>query len=123
MKKKNYRSVFVLDHPQFSEQMCKLGQNHWSVARLVMISKDFDVFDAPLQVLNIYHQYNKLTLRDMVMHMKAVNNADLSCPIILDEDGDIMDGRHRVMRALLDGETTIKAVRFDVNPIPCRVDD
>jgi len=64
-----------------------------------------------------------LTLREMVMHMKAVNDADMECPIILDEDGDIMDGRHRIMKAILLGLPTIKAVRFEDNPNPCRVKD
>jgi len=55
--------------------------------------------------------------------MKAVNDADLTFPIILDEDGDIMDGRHRVMKAMLLGEESILAVRFDKNPSPCKIDD
>ena len=57
----------------------------------------------------------------MVMHMKAVLNADLSFPIILDEDGEIMDGRHRIMKAILEGKRNIKAVRFNENPEPCSV--
>jgi len=79
--------------------------------------------DIPLEHLNIYHKYKDITLRDMVMHMKAVNDADLSYPIILDEDGEIMDGRHRLMKALLTGVKTIKAVRFDENPSPCTTED
>jgi len=34
---------------------------------------------------------------------------------------ELMDGRHRIMRALLDGAETIKAVRFDENPSACSV--
>jgi hypothetical protein len=79
--------------------------------------------DVPLNHLHMYYTYGKLTLRDMVMHMQAVNDADLDMPIILDEDGEIMDGRHRLMKAILLGNETIKAVRFDENPSPCRVDD
>ena len=54
-----------------------------------------------------------------VRHIKSVLAADLSYPIILDEDGEIMDGRHRVMKALIDGEESIRAVRFSENPAPC----
>jgi len=79
--------------------------------------------EIPLDHLNVWHKYERLTLREMVMHMKVVGDADLACPIILDEDGDIMDGRHRVMKALLIGAETIKAVRFDENPRPCRVNE
>ena len=75
--------------------------------------------EIPLNHLNVYNKYEDLTLRQMVMHMKATQDADLDCPIILDEDGEIMDGRHRIMKALLIGAETIKAVRFDENPKPC----
>lgn len=104
-------------------QMSKLGNHHWSVSRLLELSKALPVMNIPLNHLNIYHKYGDLTLRDMVMHMKAVNDADLAYPIIMDEDGDIMDGRHRIMKALLMGVKTIKAVRFEENPTPCKVEE
>ena len=104
-----------------SEQVSRLGGNEWSVARLHSLAKDLPVMEIPLDHLNVYNTYEKLTLREMVMHMRAVNDADLDYPIILDEDADIMDGRHRVMKAMLLEMPTIKAVRFDENPSPCRV--
>ena len=105
------------------EQMSHLGRHSWSVSRLFELSKNLPVMEIPLDHLNVYSQYEKLTLRDMVMHMRAVNLSELETPIILDEDGEIMDGRHRIMKAMLLGKETIKAVRFDENPPPCRVED
>lgn len=106
-----------------NEQLCVIGRHSWSVPRLFELSRDFPVMEIPLDHLALYYTYQHLTLREMVMHMKAVNSADLSKPIILDEDGELMDGRHRLMKAMLLGEKTIKAVRFDENPIPCKVSD
>ena len=77
--------------------------------------------DVPINHLSLYYSYEKLTLREMVMHMRAVNDANLDRPIILDEDGELMDGRHRLMKAMLIGLDTIKAVRFDENPSPDKV--
>jgi hypothetical protein len=77
--------------------------------------------EVPLKHLYIWQDYGKCSLRDMVMHMRAALDADLSYPIILDEDGVLMDGRHRIMRALYNGAETIKAVRFESNPQPCRI--
>ena len=57
------------------------------------------------------------------MHMKAVRDCDLDYPIIMDEDGDVMDGRHRIMKAILEDQKTIKAVRFKRNPDACRIED
>ena len=113
----------IPDFPGINVQYSKLGNHHWSVARLLELSKSLPVMEIPLDHLNVYHKYKPLTLREMVMHIRTVDSADLSFPIILDEDGEIMDGRHRVMKALLNGEKTIKAVRFNENPVPCRVDD
>jgi len=79
--------------------------------------------EVPLDHLGVWYKYENLTLRELVMHMQAVQAADLTYPIILDEDGELMDGRHRLMKAMLLGHTTILAVRFDENPPPCRVDD
>lgn len=100
-------------------QMCRVGNHSWSVSRLFELSKDLKVMNVPLDHLNVFNSYESLTLRDMVMHMNAINDADLEYPIILDEDGDIMDGRHRIMKAMLIGAKTIKAVRFEENPNPC----
>lgn len=112
--------MYIKPPPTIGEQFIRFGCKEWQVARLIQLSKDFEVFDLPLRALNINYTLGEQTLRSMVQHIEAVNSADLSYPIILDEDGEIFDGRHRVMRALLDGAESIKAVRFDENPSPCR---
>ncbi len=101
------------------KQMSKLGNHLWSVARLFELSKNLTVMNIPLDHLNIRYKYGGLSLREMIEHIKSVNNADLKYPIILDEDGEIMDGRHRLMKAILENRKTIKAVRFETNPTPC----
>jgi len=106
-----------------SDQMCSLGRHSWSVPRLFELSRNLPIMEVPINHLSLYYTYEKLTLRDMVMHMNAINNADLDKPIILDEDGELMDGRHRLMKSMLLGKETIKAVRFDENPSPCKVSD
>jgi hypothetical protein len=54
----------------------------------------------------------------MLDHMKLVEEADLSFPIILSADGGIMDGMHRVAKAALEGRTEVEAVQFDRDPEP-----
>ncbi len=103
-----------------NDQMCWLGNDGWSIPRLFELSKDLPVLEVPLNYLCVSSTYEKLSLRELVMHMIAVDKADLSKPIILSEDGDIMDGRHRIMKAMLLKNETIKAVRFEENPEPCR---
>jgi hypothetical protein len=103
-------------------QMCNLGKAHWSIARLHQLAAKLPVMEVPLKHLNVFVKYD-VTLRELVMHFKAAMDADLSHPIILDEDGELMDGRHRIMKALYLEQETIPAVRFPENPSCCRYDD
>ena len=57
-------------------------------------------------------------IRTAVEHATLMNQADLAFPIILAADGAVMDGRHRVARALLEGRATIDVVRFPEDPAP-----
>ena len=89
-------------------QMSRLHNCSWSVARLIELSKDLEVMEVPLDHINMYYIYDKLTLRELAGHMVTVMKADLSYPIIFDEDGEIMDGRHRLMKAIIENRKTIK---------------
>ena len=111
----------IPEFPSYQTQVCNSGGRQFSVAMLITLAKDLPVMDIPLDHMSVYTRYSDLTLREVVMHMKTALDSDLSCPIILDEDGDVLDGRHRIMKAILQGEKTIKAVRFDENPEPCRI--
>jgi len=94
----------------------------WCIARLVKLSESFVVIDADPRVIGLHGLCpNITTLRDFVSNMQRVIDADLSYPIILDNDGYVMDGRHRLAKALLEGKKTIKAVRFDEMPSPCHI--
>jgi hypothetical protein len=108
-------------HPRPDNQTSRLGNHEWSVSRLFELSRNLEVMTIPLKHMNMYYKYENMTLRELAGHMVAVNNADLKYPIILDEDGEIMDGRHRLLKAIIEGKRTIKAVRFKKNPRPCKV--
>lgn len=103
------------------EQNCVIGGKTWDVSRLMMLSKDLEVMEIPLEHLCFNTGTYNVSLRQVVMHFNAMKDADLDYPIILSADGDIMDGNHGIMKALANGEKTIKAVRFKVDPVPCSV--
>lgn len=97
-------------------QTCKVGKHSWRVAGLITMASKLPVMELPIAGIYIDVLYENINLREMVGHLLLVNKADLEVPIILDEDGALMDGRHRIMKAILDGRETIKAVRFEENP-------
>jgi hypothetical protein len=52
------------------------------------------------------------TVRRAVEHFRLIEEVDMTPPIILGPDGRVVDGMHRIARAILEGRTTIRAVRF-----------
>ena len=63
------------------------------------------------------------TLREVLGHLERIQRADLSYPIILNHDGSLMDGGHRLCKAVLAGQTKITAVQFPAMPDPDEVLD
>jgi len=57
-----------------------------------------------------------MKVREFVAHMKLILDADMEFPIILDQDACLFDGRHRMVRALLEGYENIKTQRFEEDP-------
>lgn len=55
---------------------------------------------------------------EFIEHMALVQAADLTYPIILSASGEVMDGMHRVAKAVLEGRTEIDAVQFPRDPDP-----
>ena len=61
------------------------------------------------------------TWLELVEHIKLIEAADLSYPIILSAGGRVMDGMHRVAKAVLQGRRAIEAVQFAEDPAPDHV--
>ena len=99
------------------------GENRldaWDVDRLVELARGLPVkqvaIDSIWELDTPY--WSQLTVRDVAEHVRLVQEVDLTYPIILGADGRVMDGMHRVVRAILEGRPTISAVQFDVHPDP-----
>ena len=58
------------------------------------------------------------TPRSLADHMALVQATDLKHPVILCSDGRLMDGMHRLVKALLEKRETILAVKFERTPEP-----
>jgi hypothetical protein len=58
------------------------------------------------------------TVKEVVSHVRRIQNADLSRPIILSASGKVMDGMHRVAKALMEGRSHVPAYQFAIDPQP-----
>jgi hypothetical protein len=98
----------------------------WDVDRLVRLSSALQ--RKRIQLAGIreldeeWHcDADRPTWRDVIEHVGLIQAADLSFPIILSETGSVMDGMHRVAKAVLCGGTETTGVQFDEDPEPDHV--
>ena len=83
-----------------------------------MTCRHIDVPISDIQELDEGFWYNlgyaRPSCRNILEHAVLINNANLDYPIILCYEGRMMDGMHRVCKAEMQGQATIKAKRFKV---------
>lgn len=97
----------------------------WDCERLVALTKQLPretvSLDSIRELDEAYWRHEgetHMTCRELVDHARLVLEADLRFPIILSADGRVMDGMHRVAKALLEGRGVIEVVRFERDPEP-----
>jgi hypothetical protein len=102
----------------------------WDVDRLMALAADLPVEMVPVARLpggdvvgwiGRPENFGRLTTREVVEHFRRVRTADLSRPLLLSSEGWLMDGFHRLARALLDGVAELPVRRFPSDPEPDRV--
>jgi hypothetical protein len=101
----------------------------WDVAQLVERSKHLPIHQHLLSdISEIDEPYwfaataGTPTCRSVMDHAAQVQNADLQYPILLCAKGHVMDGMHRVMKALGQGQSTIQARQLIHTPPPDFID-
>ncbi len=101
------------------------GLDAWDVGRLIRLSSALPVRRVPLESIGeldtdywFAGSAEAATVRKIVEHFRLIGEVDPSHPIILGVDGRVMDGMHRVARAVLQGDSSIEAVQFEVQPEP-----
>lgn len=113
---------------QYHSRRTGNGVYTWDIHRLVELSRDLPVIKVSLGRIreideNYWFQGDTVpTCREIVLHARLIGETDDAHPIILCGEGRVMDGMHRVCRALMLGRDTIRAVRFEKTPDPDYVD-
>lgn len=100
------------------------GMDAWDVDRLIRLAADLPVEEVTLDDLSEidseywFDELERPTVRKVIEHFRRVDEVDPSYPVILGPGNRVMDGMHRVARALLESRPTIKARRFRELPEP-----
>jgi hypothetical protein len=111
---------------QYYFRQANRGLLAWDVDRLVQLSSNLPRKRVPLTKIRELDEAwssdgESPTWRAMVEHLKLIDAADLSFPIILSSSGAVMDGMHRVAKAARQGQIEIEAVQFEEDPEPDHV--
>lgn len=109
---------------QYHFRNSEKGLLSWDAFCLMRLSANFTIKEIPLSDIKElqeelwYGLGAKATCESVARHAKQIFAADFSYPIILSIDGKIMDGMHRVFKALIEELDTVLAVQFSSEPAP-----
>jgi hypothetical protein len=105
------------------------GYYAWDVERLIELAKNLEHKDVLLTSIGELDENfwfggagDVPTCRAIAEHIRLINEVDLNFPITLCSRGRVMDGMHRLVKALLEGRASIAAVQFTKTPKPDYVD-
>jgi hypothetical protein len=100
-----------------------LGERAWHIETIWRAAEGLpaeDVLIAQIQEVDedCWFKSGPATVRAVVDHTRSILAADLGIPIILAADGQVLDGMHRIARAILAGHDTVLAQRLAADPDP-----
>ena len=101
----------------------------WDVDNLIRHTAGLSAIEVPLSKIRELDEpyWYELggavpTCCSIAEHMQLVAATDLSYPIIVCPEGRLMDGMHRVVKALTEGRESVMAYQLEVLPEPDYVD-
>ena len=117
---KTVLEIYNKDSPSFEDsQFSTSDGDAWTAPYLYAKVKELGL---KVEEINLRHislscmpwQDGKIENLDCFLYNSVrIQKADLRHPIIMRSDGYIIDGWHRVAKAILEGKETIKAYRFE----------
>ena len=110
---------------QFHIRNSERGALAWDVDRLIVLASKLAPSDWPLESIQELDEAfwfsgksDTPTCRRVAEHAALIHETSLEYPNILDPSGRVVDGMHRVCKALISGLKTVKAVQLSFMPEP-----
>lgn len=113
----------IMDTRGSSGHWVSLDERAWHIETVWQAAKDVPVDEIALSSIqeideDCWFKGCPASVRDVVDHVRRINDADLELPIILASNGQVLDGMHRVAKALMHGRATVPAQRLPSDPEP-----
>lgn len=102
-----------------------LGDKSWDLSTLIKATEGLNSFDMSLMSIDLERypwQFKHWSFSTFLFHWKRCEVCS-DDPIILSPDGYIIDGWHRLAKAIMEGKDSIKAIRLLVMPEPDEIND
>lgn len=97
----------------------------WEVDRLVKLSEHYlpkEIMVESIDEIDENYWFIEKgeipSAREISKHIDFADKTSFKYPVILSSDGKVMDGMHRILKALMKGKDTIKVVQFLEDPEP-----
>lgn len=119
--KENKAPIIELPGMDLSKNCYIVNGDSYDIPNLIQFCKEkqYPTFDMPLAGINMENlPFSINNFLHFCNHVKRIDNADLQFPIIIDNLGYVADGWHRIAKAVINGNSTIKAVRMMEMPEP-----
>jgi len=110
---------------QYHFRPSRNGYFAWDVSRLIDLSAELPVFQLSLDKIAELDELwwfqgedDRPTPRAIGNHVRLMVQADTDFPVIVCPQGRVMDGMHRILKALTSGGDSVKAVQLPQMPDP-----
>lgn len=114
----------MLEKYTFSDSVFHDDGDEWNAPTIYKAVEDQKLkpFKFPMKCMNLCQNRfrNTNNISDMAHHVSRCENVDMDIPIVLCPDGEILDGYHRIVRAVINGDENIMAYRLEKMPRPDR---
>jgi hypothetical protein len=112
--------------PHFAYVSADGTRQIWHTERLWELARKLPARPVPLASIAAFDEVTwfgdvEPTCRRVSEHAKRIQAASFEHPVILSEEGWVMDGMHRICKAFLLDMKTIQAVQFSPTPDPDEV--
>lgn len=104
----------------FSDSRFTDGERIWNATTLYKAADEQGcvVFEFPLESFDAtWNRYpSPMRIADFAYHARRVLMADIRIPILLGPCGNVLDGAHRIIKAMITGEESLPAKRLNFMP-------
>ncbi len=120
-KRLNLRNFLERDKVDLARHTSWISDSWWYVQTLIDACKDSSAQEYEIELDSIdlaISPWGNISVRGFIQEIIAMEKIDFEHPIIVSPGGWIMDGWHRVAKAILDGKQTLRAIRLNSLPEP-----